>query len=87
MAKIIKLEYLNAALKTWEPVYINMKTAQTIVPFHDKLNLPADLAELDVEDDYAVISFGKDYSITVRDDGTLHNYLCGEEKVLCCDEQ
>ena len=87
MAKIIKLEYLNAALKTWESLYVNMDLALTIVPFHDKLNLPADLADLDVEDDYAVISFGKDYSITVRDDGVLHNYLCEKESVLSSDEQ
>lgn len=86
MAKIIKLEYLNSALKTWEPLYINMDLVQTIVPFRDKLNLPADLADLDVEDDYAVLSFGKDYSVTVRDDGTLHNYLCGEERATS-DEQ
>lgn len=86
MAKIIKLEYLNAALKTWEPLYVNMDLAHTIVPFHDKLNLPADLADLDVEDDYAVISFGKDYSITVRDDGVLHNYLCDADEASS-DEQ
>ena len=86
MAKMLKLEYLNGALKTWEPLYINMDLALTIVPFHDKLNLQADLAELDVEDDYAVISFGKDYSVTVRDDGTLHNYLIGDEEAGC-DEQ
>ena len=87
MAKIIKLEYLNAALKTWESLYVNMDLALTIVPFHDKLNLPADLADLDVEDDYAVISFGKDYSITVRDDGVLHNYLIGAEESAASDEQ
>lgn len=86
MEKIIKLEYLNSALKTWEPLYINMDLVQTIVPFHDKLNLPADLTDLDVEDDYAVLSFGKDYSITVRDDGVLHNYLCDADEASS-DEQ
>lgn len=66
MAKYAKAEYLNATLREWETIWLNLEAAHSIVPFHDKLNLKEELGDLDKEDYYAVVSFSKDYNVTVR---------------------